>query len=480
MTEKERPVIGPVDSADALQAAVKQVAESHRDKLLLFRGQNNLHPTVRSGLSRPDVRYEPDVDRGFSAIAGSILGHESLGPKTVAFRKAVLQHYGFPTHYVDLTADALVAAWFATHKPDERRIVYAGIPLRYIDQRFYAPRKEGTGYVVVLAIPDAETLKKDRRLFDISTLGPFLRPQRQNAWLIYDRHPLLPDPNEFWVASIAVDCSKFASTLSASHLFPLPKEDGGFKILLSLPYVEVPAFWLQQLAEARAAAEMQEQPEKSEPPEEPKSRRRIDFGMRALPLPEYPDAAVSKDEYDHKWNDRTLTEPRPMQEWVKWNFDLNARFPGIKGNTNASTKITLSPRVASLLAKAQGKEVVQLRWPSLGTNELFFTFAQFGYDKVDDIEYPYKGVWLHQDKDLVFEHPMTADEKSLDVHAGHVYEFVGEELLRQKVRSSCRCDSPESHDARVSAMLSLSAFIEIEEVVLVPHPLRIPNWYFAL
>lgn len=475
MTSNEHPLVGPVESTEALQTTVKQLAESHRDKLLLFRGQNKLHPTVRSGLSRPDVRYEPDVDRGFSAIAGSILGHESLSPRTVAFRKAVLQHYGFSTHYVDLSADVLVAAWFATNKPEERTIMYAGAPIRHIDQRFYVPRNEGIGYVVVLAIPNPEALKEEQRLFDISKLEPFLRPQRQNAWLVYDRHPLLPDPNEFWVASIAVDCSKFVSTLSSSYLFPLPKEDAGFKTLLSLPYVEIPAFWFEQISNQRTEDKTADKAEEPRPSEK---RHFMDVGMRALPLPEYADSKISKDEYDHKWNDKTLTEPRPMQEWVRWSFNLNDEFTGIQGNIDAATKITLSPRVKSLLYKAH--DDIPLRWPNLGTDELFFTSAQFGYDKVDDIDYPYEGVWLHRDKDLVFEHQMTADEKSLDVHIGHIYEFVGDELIRQKVASSCRCDSPESHDARVIAMLRLSALIEIEAVILVPHPFHIPNWYFAL
>jgi hypothetical protein len=463
---KDRPVLGPVDSADALQSVVKQLAESLPDHLLLFRGQNNLHPRLRSGLSRTEVRYEPDVDRGFSAIAGSILKHRSLSTQNIPFRKAVLQHYGYPTHYVDLSSDVLVAAWFATHKSEPRRFIYIGAPFRLIDQQIYIRRQEGPGYVLILAIPNAGALKKQRRLFDISTLEPFLRPQRQKAWLIYDRNPLLPDPNTFWVASIAVDCPKFNSDLSSNHLFPLPTEDKGFETLLGLPYVEVPSFWVGN-----------KEGQEADPQEEKEKKVGLDFGMRALPLPEYPHS-IPKDEYNHKWNDRTLTEPAPMQAWVTWQFDLSSQFADIKGNISVSTKITLSPRVKPILYSAP--DDVPLRWPSLGTDELFFTFAQYGHDKVLDIEYPYEGVWLHRDKDLIFEHQMTSDEDVLGVHPGHVYEFVGEELLRQEVSPSCECKSPETHDARVRAMLRLSAFIEIEEVVLVPHPFRIPNWYFAL
>jgi hypothetical protein len=204
--------------------------------------------------------------------------------------------------------------------------------------------------------------------------------------------------------------------------------------------------------------------------------------MRALRVPEYDypeeEGENKIDEYNHKWNDQTLTEPKPMQMWAHWQFDLSSEFEGIEGNVSNSTKITLSPRAHRVMHEVA--EGIQLRWPSLGTNELLFTFSQYGHDKVIEIEYPYHGVWLHRDKDLVLEHPMTSDEDSMNVHAGHVFEFVGQELLRQNITSSCRCHSPESHEARVRAMLRLSSLIEIELLILIPHPLRIPNWYFVI
>jgi FRG domain len=454
--------LGPVDSAEALISAVAGVSAAHPDCLLLFRGQNNLHPTVRSGLSRPDVRYEQDVDRGLSAVAGDILGHESTTAGNIPFRKAVLQHYGYKTHYVDLTADPLIAAWFATNKFEPRTIIYGGSPFRKIEQIRYVRRDEGIGYVLVLAFPNADELKEKRRLFDISALDPFLRPSRQEAWLLYDRKPLLPDPNEFWVASIGVDCSKFSSTFSSSHLFPLPADDAGFKDLLGIPFVEVPGAWLGELRDGKPR---------------PPGSVDLDMGMRALPVPEYVHSE-DKDEYNHKWTDETLTEPKPMQAWVKWKFDLGEEIPGIRGDIRDATKITISPRAKSILYSAPPE--VPLLWPSLGSDELFFTFAQWGYDKVVEIEYPYEGVWLHRDKDLIVEHPMSADEKSLNVHPGHVFEFVGQELLRQDLPTSCPCDSPNSHEDRVRAMLRLSALVEAEYVILLPHPLRLPNWYFLL
>ena len=187
----ERSILGPVDSIESLMSVVKAVSAVHQNSLILFRGQNSLHPTLSSGLSRPDVRYEPDVDRGLSAIAGDILGHTSVTAGNTPFRKAVLQHYGYKTHYIDLTADPGVAAWFACNKLERRPMVYAGAQMRTVDRVRYARRSGGLGYVIVLAMPDAEMLKTGRRLFDISTLEPFIRPSRQRAWLLLDRKPCL-------------------------------------------------------------------------------------------------------------------------------------------------------------------------------------------------------------------------------------------------------------------------------------------------
>ncbi len=459
---ESRLELGPVDSAEALFSAVAQVSALHPESLLLFRGQNSLHPTIRSSLSRSDVRYEPDVEQGFSSVAGDILGHESATAGNVPFRKAVLQHYGYKTHYVDVTADLSIAAWFACNKSNPRPIFYGGSPTRRIDQIRYTRREEGMGFVLVLALPNPKVLQEKRRLFNISSLEPFLRPTRQKAWLLYDRKPLLPDPNEFWVASISVDCTKYVSDLSSVYLFPLPHEDVGFKALLNIPFVETPEAWLKDNLESE---------------KRPAGVPDIEIGMRALPIPEYVHSETT-DEYNHKWNDETLTEPKPMQLWVKWQFDLSEEIPGIRGNIRESTKVTLSPRARSILQEAPHE--VPLRWPSLGTDELFFTFAQMGYDKVLEIEYPYHGVWLHRDKDLVVEHPMSADEKSLNVHPGHVFEFIGQDLLRQDLPTSCRCDAPSNHEIRVRSMLRLSALVEAEYLVLLPHPLRLPKWYFAI
>jgi hypothetical protein len=275
-----------------------------------------------------------------------------------------------------------------------------------------------------------------------------------------DRAPLLPDPNDFWAATITVDCAHFQSVLSMPQLFPPPAEDKGYASLTNIPFVEIPDEWMRKDEEPRTEKDL-----------------KIDFGIRALPVPEYT-ARTDKDEFDHKWSDRTLTEAKPMQMWPAWNFELTDEIPSISGNVAKATKLTLSPRAQSILHNPV--DDIPLRWPNLGTDELLFTFAQFGHDKVCDIEYPYHGVWLHRDKELVIEHPMTADEDVMNVHAGHVFEFIGQDLQRHDIEASCKCGRPEGHEARVRAMLRLSALVEIEVLSMIPHPLNFSNWYFVL
>jgi hypothetical protein len=75
---------------------------------------------------------------------------------------------------------------------------------------------------------------------------------------------------------------------------------------------------------------------------------------------------------------------------------------------------------------------------------------------------------------------MTADRDTMNVHAGHVFEFIGQDLHRYDLPTSCACGVPGEHEARVRAMLKLSALVEDEILTLIPHPLRIPNWYIVL
>jgi len=170
-----RNLLGHVSTLEELETLIDAFHKEHPEKMFLFRGQTTCYPTVRSGLSRPKARYQPDVEQGLGAIIGGILGHESVTIRNVPFRRAVLQHYSVQTHYIDLTSDTGVAAWFATSKLQPRRVIYAGAPLRTLDQSSYERRTDGLGYILIFAIPNADELIATQRLFDISNLACIIR-----------------------------------------------------------------------------------------------------------------------------------------------------------------------------------------------------------------------------------------------------------------------------------------------------------------
>jgi FRG domain len=464
----------PLAKSLANLSEIRQVlSERYPKHVLLYRGQNNCHGEIRSGLSRPHVELHEEVERGWSVITGIVLGDEGASHRSQPFRRALMQHYGLPTNYIDLSASIEVAAWFAKNERKVHSQVWGGEPPRLDEIVQYAGRDEGLGYIVVLAIPEDRGLKGSDRLFDLTRIDGLLRPNRQSAWLILDHQPLLPDPNDFWVDTIEIDCSTFEPPLSTKFLFPPPAEDPAYKILLGFPYVEAPWPYLHnsESIEAKALRPLKEYAKERGFPD-----AALRIARRAIAVPEYYDGGEPY--LDHKWADETLYEPPPMRLWKNWQFELSDLHPGIAGNISQSVKLTVSPRAMDTLRRRPGRS--RLAWPKLGSNDLLFTFSQIAYDKVDDLTWPFEGVWLHRKGDLIIEHQVTADIEALRVHPGLTYTLVGGRLRRESAHSECPCKKPRSHDRRTRAVLKLPSFIETEYAAIVPHPSGISEWYIVI
>lgn len=456
--KSERPTIGPLKSAAELRRVEKRLRIENPSCLLLFRGQTRLHEHVRSGRARPDARIQPDIEAGWSAMAARMLGL-SVDSSHRGLVKAILQHYGHATHYVDLTSSIVVAAWFASHQFATQQNGYIGSELRQFESATYSRRSE-TGYILVLAIKDPVDLKERDRLFDLSALPPsFARPHRQHGWLMLDRPPTLPQPDHFWVATITIDCSSFEDAPTRT-LFPPIAEDPAFGALLSLPFVQVPDAYFR----------------------DPKSKKEEGgwdewcFARRALAVPEYIEGEDRGTLY-HKWTDVTLYEPHPIRMWRHWRFDLDKIYPGVSGNIGSTVKISISPSARRVLESALEADCA---WPSLGADGIFFAFAELDHDKVIDHGPPYGGVWLQRDDDLVFEVPMEADRKELRVAPGHAFFLRNGRLSIQQTPNGCGCGSPESHEQRVSSVLRLSSLLRSGEVILLPHPVLGEWWYILI
>lgn len=436
-----------VATESELEAVVQDLKRRNPKALLLFRGQTNLYPTIRSGRARPGASVEEAAEIVWNSLADFILDQPHSGDPEAA--KALLQHYGLPTHFVDLTADVQTAAWFATHKYETSQRMYAGSSLRVYTTANYTPLDVGTGYVLVLRFPDPESLKAARQLFDLSILPEACaRPLAQSGWLLYDHPPVRPQPSEFWIATIELDRTGFKSARNVAQLFPPPHRDKAYGRLLAAPFIQIPDHHNKSLLAS----------------------------SRAVDVPEY---GADEDEIGrHKWCDFTIYEPQPMRVWQGWHFKLSTIHAGIEGDIASSTKIILAPGAAEVL-RAAADAGCRTRWPSLDTNNLFFTFAAADHDKVIEHGPPYDGVWLYRDHDLIIEHPMSCDHEKLTVCSGHGFRLRREVVELATIDGACQCSEPETHLSRVRTVLALQELLEEHQLVLLPHPRGIKSCYIV-
>ena len=468
MSKPEPKSFGPVQTWHEIENVVEEISREHPQCLLLFRGQRRLHETIRSGRARPNAKIHRDVEAGWRSLAGQMLGLTKK-QNSHAYAKAILQHYGMATHFVDLTESIEVATWFATRKYSRRIMLYAGSALREYEHVLYEPNDESCGYVLVLAIPDPKAMREADRLFDLSDLPlECVRPHRQKGWLMLDRPPTEPNPNSFWVATILVHCKALKTQFKTTDMFPEPSVDPAFATLLSLPFVQLPTAYLRsgrQKRKAKVSKDFERMMEE------------MCFASRALMIPEYGDG-VCHQCMDHTWNDLTVYEPHHMRMWKWWRFELGSVHSGLAGDIKDTVKITLSPDAKEILFSAKQRKCC---WPALGSDSLFFTFAAFDHDKVIDHAPPYHGVWLHRDDELIVESPMVADNTALSVTAGHSYFLRNRRLKRQLMSSACKCGRPMVHDKLVRSVLQLSSLLEDGSLILLPHPrLAELGWYIVI
>jgi hypothetical protein len=204
------------------------------------------------------------------------------------FAEAILQHYGAPTHYIDLSHAPQVAAWFALHRAKRETQIYGGNCFREIAYVCYERINSEHGHVLIFAFPDAESLTKSDLLFSLEGLPVnFVRPVRQKGWLMLDQPPIIPSPNQFWISSIPTVSRSFTTDLTCDYLFPGPDQDPAFKVLATLPYVQVPLSYLRP-RQGETNNQLEESYEK------------FCYASRALDLPEYLKSPTDES-INHKW-----------------------------------------------------------------------------------------------------------------------------------------------------------------------------------
>jgi hypothetical protein len=445
-----RPTDFTVSSYSELEEALQKITARNEGALILLRGQRRLHDSVRSGRGRPAYSPSPLVETGWTAFASSLFGINSTSELDGVIQ-AVLQHYGYETYFLDLTSRLDIAAWFASHDYSSQMQMFLGNQFRRTEVVSYSKTTSGDGYIVVMAFEDPEALKLKNRLVDLSCLpSSFERPLRQGGWLILDRPPTRPLPDDFVVGVIKINLERF-DIPNAIEPFPNGNEDPAFAKMRELPFVQFDTY-----DEEKANAENP-------------TGHQLACAVRILNLPEY------GQEEDQKWNDVTIYEPLSVREWRIWHAELGQLYPGAVGDIAKTKKITISP--GSMKALEESSESA-LSWPNLSSDGLFCSFAALDHDKVIEHAPPYEGVWLQRSGSLIIETPTNSDEKTLAVGRGHAYFLNGQSLEQQEMEGACDCENRQSHELRVKSILRIQALVSCGELILLPHPYHGEDWFF--
>lgn len=452
--------------------------EAEAGSKLFYRGQTVMYENMRSGKARPNVFINREVENGWNTIVGRLIDDKT---RTSRYKQSILQHYGLPTFYLDLTVDPLTACFFACNRYEKQKpMLWIGDTFRYHDETKYIPIKEGKGYFIILEIPNAQKLIDENILFDISTETRFVRPQNQSGYLILDQPPIEPNPNNFIKEIIEIDRSKFDCSLSISDLFPHPKIDKGYSELLDVPFIQLPSYYTKDKGKVEESKDTDEESKEAETEEDKFDMDKyFVLGKRVIDIPFYIKDQNDLFNYNPKWKDITIFEPSPFRLWKTHDFELSRAFKGQSGNFKDTVKVTITPNAKNIIENYNNE--IDLEWPNLNSDSIFFTYAVEHHDKVITHSAPYWGKWLHRNSDLILELQLFADDADhIELQRGHGYIKDGNQMTYVKVEGECDCNEPNKHLEWINSFLKIHNLIKKGEIALVQHPFYIENWYVLI
>jgi hypothetical protein len=215
----------------------------------LFRGQTR-HYTRDGRISWPTSQARkgcvPSELRKWSFYAQEALTVLGGAAPPIDLVQALLQHYGWRSFYIDLTADPAVSCWFAGNAYSERVEFQAtqdcyGTSLLLKHRRAHYEPYEGDGHLY--AVAPNRIVAPGVRCIDLSASIPCdFRPRfiRQTGWLV---GPLRDSCDPDWViAHLTAPADVFrqfaarAGLNTTADLFPDESEDFFLKILQSVPW----------------------------------------------------------------------------------------------------------------------------------------------------------------------------------------------------------------------------------------------------
>ncbi|WNJ90076.1 FRG domain-containing protein [Bosea sp. 685] len=435
-----------IKSIEALAAAVEGFGGD-----MLFRGQNEHFGTdMTSGLRTSIDRRGciPPVMLKWSHYAEFMLRQIAKDPSALdrlEFVQAILQHYGWRSFYLDLSASPAVSAYFAGHRWTSRRQIqmvedcFEDPVLAVREMASYEPF-EGDGHLYVIS--KAALSEARIAVHDLSQLSLWIGGQPryafQNAWLA---GPLQGDlPSSCIIGHISAPAAVFREFASkggfanAGDLFPDRQTDPILNLLLSLP-------WEMIRTSGKA------------------DRGGIEFFRRALDIPEYHDEELAK----HQPTDTAFFCGATVSQIVK-DPTLTVRSAPSHIIFGSSDRPPEFPRVSEFVRRHKRVlfEVSELIWlPET------VTARTWG-----------KGLWVEerpdgliQVGDLIVEHP-GRQLSGFGANAMWSYEVdkTGR-WTRSPREGDCPCANSWRHEAHLSALSVLEHdFTRRDHVFVRPPP----------
>jgi hypothetical protein len=350
------------------------------------------------------------------------------------FNQSLLQHYGWRSFFVDLSASSAVAAWFAGHSFQSKRgwqlcensfeeAVMLGVrQAQYNDH-------VGAGHLYVL---NKALLKENKHnlvsLVDDLTTDCLTRFQAQHAWLasiFLDQRRLEPVTVAAQITAPAEAFRELAATAglnAADDLFPGPDKDKMLQNLLSLPRMKIAM---------------------PDPP--------IPFYLRSLEIPEYQDIFVK-----HLPVRTTLASSLWMSD-VTENADrelwLRVQEDTFYGHTETGKPM---PRLGAYF---RDNAVTNIE-----TDGLICYPAREGYSTFE------KGISVRRAINgrvevCAISIDYTSDRVSGGgVARGYMYELVNDCLVRSPDHTDCPCGDSERHNLHLRTLAVLEEMLATAKV----------------
>lgn len=359
--------------------------------------------------------------------------------------QGLLQHYGWRSFYVDLTSDAAVAAWFASHSfQSKQKLDFCedafenAACLNYLSASYstengvghlYAINKSilrDAGHVIVSLEHDLRTDCLSRFQAQKAWLAGILGSQKRIAPAAICAHVSAPN-------DVLLEYARIAGLSDTSSVFPTPENDKLLENLLTLPWISIDGV----------------------DPDLPIFRR-------SLEIPDYHSSFVK-----HLPSTTTLYTPFWLADVVEsqpkeiWLHVPEACFYGVA---------ELDTPVTNLISLLQDNDVLNLECSNL-----------ICYPNIHDKSSYQKGISIRKRSDNHFDiSDISVDYDSsqrtnITVSLGYMYELNDSRLVRKPSPSDCSCGDPERHVYHLRAISVLNEMLSASKLEQDGQIIRVLN-----